>query len=235
MTFRLLAIESSQGGGSLALRDGDRLVATRTIASTERTVQTLAPRLQEILQSAGWSPRDVQVVAVGVGPGSFTGVRIAVATAKSFAWAIGAQIIAVETFDALAAGATNWTTLSAAVDAQRGQVYAARFTRPSEDAPATRTPVAIVNESDWLASLPPGGLVVGAALDKLAAKLPSHAVLAPEEQRRATAVGVAIVASARIAAGSFDDVWKLQPLYIRQSAAEEVWDKKHGPRPTPKA
>ena len=69
-------------------------------------MHTLAPGIAELLKHVAWLPRDVQTVAVGVGPGSFTGLRLGVMTAKAFAYATGAQILGIGTPDAIAAQAS---------------------------------------------------------------------------------------------------------------------------------
>src|SRR5205823_153504 len=80
------------------------------------------------LATANWLPKEVELVAVTVGPGSFTGLRIGVTTAKAFAYAIGAEVVGVNTLDALAAQALpSPSPLWAILDAQRQELFAAKF------------------------------------------------------------------------------------------------------------
>ena len=111
-----------------------RLVGQIVLGGDQRTAQALAPAIAAIAAAADWSPRSVDLVAVAVGPGSFTGLRIGVTTAKTFAYAVGAEVIGVNTLVALAAqappsAAPLWTIL----DAQRQELFAAKFVRDADN------------------------------------------------------------------------------------------------------
>ncbi|HEX5471854.1 MAG TPA: tRNA (adenosine(37)-N6)-threonylcarbamoyltransferase complex dimerization subunit type 1 TsaB, partial [Lacipirellulaceae bacterium] len=98
---RILAIETSGRHGSVATLGGEvgeaRLVGQLALTGDQRTAQSLAPAMQQLLAAAQWTPESLDLVAVTVGPGSFTGLRIGVTTAKAFAYAVGADIIRVNT------------------------------------------------------------------------------------------------------------------------------------------
>ena len=133
--MRILALETSLQSGSIALLDADQLVWQSDLPTGKRTAQTLVPAIREALESLGWSSRDVGLVAVASGPGSFTGLRIGVTTAKVFAYATGSHIIDLNTLDVIAAQCPSHlppfaaaTELWAVMDAQRGELFAARFT-----------------------------------------------------------------------------------------------------------
>src|SRR6185369_14233589 len=103
---RIIAIETSGRHGSVAALGGDADAAPPigqiVLTAEQRTAQALAPSLKQLLAAVGWSPKDVEMVAVAIGPGSFTGLRIGVTTAKAFAYAVGAEVIGVNTLCALA-------------------------------------------------------------------------------------------------------------------------------------
>src|SRR5215207_3267182 len=129
---RILAIESSGRHASVATLLGDaggtRMLGQSLLSGDERTAQMLAPTIQKLLTEAEWSPKSVELVAVTVGPGSFTGLRIGVTTAKAFAYAIGADVLGINTLEALAVQSPPsesplWTVL----DAQRQELFAAKF------------------------------------------------------------------------------------------------------------
>ena len=85
--MRLLALETSGMSGSVAtLASGGKPQVVR-LPATERSARGLAPAVREAVRLAGWKPTEVGVVAVTVGPGSFTGLRIGVTTAKTLAYA----------------------------------------------------------------------------------------------------------------------------------------------------
>ena len=89
---------------------------------------SLAPGIAAALEKAGLRPGDVHCVAVTRGPGSFTGLRVGVATAKVFAYAVGADVLGLDTLEVIAAAAPpQVSSLWVAIDAQRGDVVAAPF------------------------------------------------------------------------------------------------------------
>lgn len=99
-----LAIDAARGGFSTAVAQDDRIVATRTLPGNqalERGLEALAQTLSE----AGIAPEEIDRLGVGIGPGSFTGVRIAISYAKSLAQAWRLPLVGVTTFDALEFGA----------------------------------------------------------------------------------------------------------------------------------
>src|SRR4051812_21019798 len=84
---RLLLLETSQPVALVALADGDALGAVRRLDETRRHARDLAPAVADLLAAAGWRPRDLDGVAVGSGPGSYTGLRVGLMSAKALAFA----------------------------------------------------------------------------------------------------------------------------------------------------
>ena len=74
--LRILAIETSGTTGSVAAFDDSRALAFRAARSNPAQARTLAPAIAQLVKDIGWKPREVQTVAVGIGPGSFTGLRL---------------------------------------------------------------------------------------------------------------------------------------------------------------
>jgi len=223
---RILAIETSGRFGSVATIEGGSDGATPLhqiiLPETQRTAQSLAPAIHELLLATDWSPRDVELVAVAVGPGSFTGLRIGVTTAKAFAYAVGAEVVGVDTLHAIAeqapvACSPAWTI----IDAQRQELFAAKFASDGKSEPRRLVDTAIVSQSEWLERLHPGDRVSGPALKRVRPFLPAHIAIVPEELWQPMADAVGKLAWRRYVAGERDDVWKLAPLYLRPSAAEE--------------
>ena len=84
--------------------------------------------MEAVLETVGWKPGDVELVAVTIGPGSFTGLRVGLATAKTFAYAVGARMLGVDTLETIAAGVPgDVAAVSAVIDAQRGRGRIATF------------------------------------------------------------------------------------------------------------
>jgi tRNA threonylcarbamoyladenosine biosynthesis protein TsaB len=221
--LRILAIETSSAAGSVAaLSDGNRLAELR-LNPSQRGAQSLAPALAELLRQAGWRPRDVQLVAVSVGPGSFTALRVGVTTAKTFTYAVSAEVLAVDTLEVIAARVEvpAGGTISTVIDAQRGDVYTAHFRRLAPDTLERVQPTTILAADKWIAELSSDIVVSGPALEKLAARLPGAIRVAAQDVWSPSAEAVARLAIAKYAAGRRDDVWRLVPQYLRASAAEE--------------
>jgi len=223
---RILAIETSGRHGSIATLTGEpdsaKLLQQIALTSDQRTAQSLAPALKSLLTHSGWTPAEIELVAVAIGPGSFTGLRIGVTTAKAFAYAVNAEAIGVNTLDVLArqappSAAPLWTVL----DAQRQELFAARFITDRLGKLNADRETSIISQDRWLAGLQSGERVTGAALSRLASRLPDGVHVVSESLRQPMAHAVGHVAWDAYRAGRRDDFWKLAPQYYRASAAEE--------------
>lgn len=223
--MRVLAIETSGRHGSIATLDGDadgaQVVGQTKLGPESRTAQALAPALRSLLAAADWSPDSVELVAVAVGPGSFTGLRIGVTTGKTFAYAVGAEIIGVNTLDALAWQAKEKSPLWAVMDAQRGQLFAACFGPGREAKPQIAREAKIFDVAQWIGELRPGERVTGPALPRLLPRLPTEIAPVSELLWQPAAEAVGQVGWHDYRAGRRDDLWKMVPHYYRPSAAEE--------------
>ena len=223
--MRILALETTETVGSVAALADGNLLAELSLGHTQRSAQSLAPTMLALLKQVGWLPGDVQLVAVSVGPGSFTGLRIGVTTAKVFAYSVGADILGVDTLETIAAAAPDDVTeVSAVMDAQRGEVVARRFARRSDGWLEPLGPEKLLDVETWLMELPAGVAVTGPVLGKLADRLPSHVRALEPHYWLPRASVVARLAARDHSLGRRDDLWKLVPHYFRRSAAEEKWD-----------
>jgi tRNA threonylcarbamoyladenosine biosynthesis protein TsaB len=225
--MRLLAIDTSHSTGSVAALADGKLLAERELRPGQGTAQSLAPGLKEILAEIGWKPSEVQVIAVTVGPGSFTGLRVGMAAAKTFAYSVGAEIVGIDTLEAIAAAApAEVQAISVAVDAQRGDVAAGMFARGPDGWFVPTGAEKLIEADAWLHGLPPGSCVAGPVLRKLVDRLPEHVTALDPQFWFPRAGTVAQLAARRFGAGQRDDVWRLLPHYYRRSAAEEKWEEK---------
>jgi tRNA threonylcarbamoyladenosine biosynthesis protein TsaB len=229
--MRIIAIETSGRYGSVAalLGEADGATPLREIAlgGDQRTAQSFAPALKELLTQIDWSPKSIELVAVVVGPGSFTGLRIGVTAAKTFAYATGAEIIGVNTLAAIADQASLrsvvphdsplWTIL----DAQRQELFAARFVANEHGRYTIARDTSIIAQDVWLGQLRTGDAVVGPPLRTLKARLPDGVIALPEIVWQPMATSVGRIGWAAYQSGRRDDLWQLLPNYYRQSAAEE--------------
>lgn len=217
-----LAFESSARAASVAIcRDG-ALISQYSQCSALTHSRTLLPMAEDMLKNAELSLKDVDLIAVAHGPGSFTGIRIGVSTVKGLAWAAEKPCVGVSTLEAMA-----WHGLAAGgivcpvMDARRGQVYNALFeiqegrpVRLCEDRPIALTELKKDVEA---LSAPVFLLGDGAALT--AAFFRENGVafrMAPENLLWQSAWGVAMAAADKTP-GSAD---ALLPVYLRLSQAE---------------
>jgi tRNA threonylcarbamoyladenosine biosynthesis protein TsaB len=122
---RLVAVDTSTLLGSVALFDGGELVGEDSARVANAHGESLLPMVSAALERASWKATDVVRWGVGIGPGSFTGVRVAVATVKGIAIATGAEIVGVTSLDALAHGLETepGRTIVSVVSAGKGEVY----------------------------------------------------------------------------------------------------------------
>ncbi len=119
----VLGLDTAAGACSAAVLDGERLLAQRCETMVRGHQERLAPLVQETMAQAGLPFAALDRIAVTVGPGSFTGVRVGLAFAKGLALALDRPCIGVGTLDALAASAGPDGLVAAVIDAKRGQVY----------------------------------------------------------------------------------------------------------------
>src|SRR6185436_6504167 len=138
--MRVLAIESSGRQGSVALLDGDRIAGETIFESGMVHGRDIAPAIEDLARRAAWALRDLDLVAVDLGPGSYTGLRVGLAAAKGLCLALSKPLAGASSLDALAAGRPG--RVAAVTDAKWNQVYGAlyedgrRVLGPVAEAPA---------------------------------------------------------------------------------------------------
>ncbi len=219
----MLALESSAKAASAAVFEDEKLLAVTVENSGLTHSRTLLPMAEGLLRNLDRSVRDIGVVAVARGPGSFTGLRIGMAEAKGLCWALEIPAIGVSTLEAMACGGPDMdgTMLCCAMDARRGQVYNALFTvrggrpvRLTEDRAISISelePELLGFKKPWVL-LGDGAELCYNNLNK--EKLTLH--LAPEPLRLQNARGVGLAAMAHEARPADE----LLPVYLRLSQAE---------------
>lgn len=252
----LLAIDTSTSRASIALvrrsdvpsaadaamsgvpREDATLLAELTWDVGQRHSAELLPRLRWLFSATSTTPADLSLIAVALGPGSFNGVRVALATAKSLAFALGVPIVGVSTLDVAAWGAhLAQGPLWAILDAGRAQVYAASYpgaeTPPGAWAPRLGPEILTAEELAERATnerVPRGKPTVRAltlagewrattrqALTEAFAARGITARFAHDLGGR-RASWLAQLALARAALGQYDDAMGIEPLYLRRPA-----------------
>jgi tRNA threonylcarbamoyladenosine biosynthesis protein TsaB len=213
----LLAVETATAAPSVALWRGDALLAERAAHPGRATAEALLPAIDALLADAGVALTAVEGFAVSIGPGSFTGLRIGVATVKGLAFGTGRRAAPVSTLAALAAHARGPGPVAAVLDARRGEVYAAGF---ANGAAADWLTEGVIPISALAARLPAGCRVVGEGASLCAEALSGADVaLAPPPYPETTARHVAALA-ARAWPGAAVAAGDLAPRYLRRAEAE---------------
>ncbi len=222
----ILAFETSAKAASVALSDGNKLLGESYQNTGLTHSQTLLPMAQDLLKSCGYTPQQVQAVAVAAGPGSFTGIRIGVAAAKGFAWGKELPCYGVSTLEAMALNLGVYDGLVVPVmDARRSQVYTATFlaqggrlTRQCAD-----RAISLVALGEELKNCEKTVFLVGDGSDLCYNTLKDavpNLVLPPEHHLHQRAAGVVLAAVRKIAAGEAAGGAQLEPNYLRVSQAE---------------
>ena len=220
----LVAVETSGIEGSLALLVDGVVKEERSLAAEgRRNAQTLVLEAAKLLSDYELRPSDVDVVAVSVGPGSFTGLRVGITFAKTFCWANGAKLIAVDTFQALANCVDPSNQLVTVIgDAQRNELFISEYSADEHDRRSIVDEVRIETMEELLErSADSVGIVTGPALFKHHDVIAASHTTSPEEQWRPSAGAVAKTGFQQYLTEDFADMHQLEPLYIRRSYAEE--------------
>jgi tRNA threonylcarbamoyladenosine biosynthesis protein TsaB len=199
--------------------DGLEVKCELLLPATERSAQALLPMVSELLHACHWLPSEIDLVCVTTGPGSFTGLRIGVTAAKTFAFAVNAKLVGVHTLAALAASVPNRTgRVWAILDAQRQELFVANFEGGQiPHVPETR----ILGIDNWLTELRVGDSVVGPPLAQLAERLPTGITTVDTKFWQPQASEAGQLGYKLFQAGELVDPVQLVPNYYRKSAAEE--------------
>lgn len=232
-------IETSHRSGWVAVGSGASVLSVRPLEEARRHARDLAPMLAELLAEQGWRARDLNGVIVSRGPGSYTGLRVGLMSAKTLAYAIGCPLLVVDTFAVIAAQTPgNVASVDVIADAQQDKIYVQRFRSWGRHScltdaakadknvcPAgTGEELRIVPFSSWLQTLPDDVKVSGPGLEIFAPRLPQEKLIAAEHWLPAPE-SLLRLGLDRLLRGERDDPFAVEPLYLRPSSAEEKWDK----------
>jgi tRNA threonylcarbamoyladenosine biosynthesis protein TsaB len=218
----ILGLDTSTARLSLALCAEGQTLAARDVRPERRQAEVILPEVEALLAAAHRQPADLTGVAVGLGPGSFTGLRVGVATAQGLAQSLGKPVAGVSSFLALAAQSGAGLAL-VLEDARPSQFYAGLYRRIDEVYTAV-WPEALLGLTELAARLPRGPLTVTgpnaeAAWKELQALVPGPLGLAPAAARYPAAAVIAQLAAPLLAAGG-QAPDTLVPNYLRRTQAE---------------
>jgi tRNA threonylcarbamoyladenosine biosynthesis protein TsaB len=207
---RVLILETSGRAGQVALASGETILAEERLAEARRRASDLASTVDRLLKQRNWRARELTAAVVGLGPGSYTGLRVGLASAKALAYAAGCRFFGVETFAAIAVQAPpDALAISVIADALKGKLFHRDYRRNNGLLTPT-TPLRIVTADDWRTSLAKGAFVSG----------PAAAMFGASNSGEPRPVDM--LAVARTCPWAVNtDVWRAEPLYLRGSSAEE--------------
>ncbi|NQV35981.1 MAG: tRNA (adenosine(37)-N6)-threonylcarbamoyltransferase complex dimerization subunit type 1 TsaB [Phycisphaeraceae bacterium] len=228
-----IAIETSSRIGSVALGVRGNLLADITFSEPLRHSSELLPAIQALLDQHGFTARQIRQVFISTGPGSFTGLRIAVATAKAMALANDTRIVPVSTLNAIAANTTastagQFSRIATIVDAKRNKFFVAGYKAPKCDTPWAQSPEKILEDclmtpqefldcfgpSDGPVAILGDGLVYYA--DRFAS---NHVTVLDQSLWGPKARAVLNLGQKKATQGLFVDAMSLTPHYLRSPQA----------------
>lgn len=238
--MRVLGIETATSEGGAALTLDDRVVAEHYVANPRTHAENLIPSIDRLLAGAGWKIGDLDLIAVSKGPGSFTGLRIGIATAKGLAMAARLPIVGVSTLEAFAlvlaaplynaddrkgaacCASTDNMIIRPILDARKEEVFTAPFGKNGQRlGPDVNIRPEILVET--LKSEGPvliagdGALRYRAIFEKIGGE---NLIFAPPENDHPRPSAIAIIGRRLLLEGAPKDVDSITPGYIRRSDAE---------------
>ncbi|MBN2581567.1 MAG: tRNA (adenosine(37)-N6)-threonylcarbamoyltransferase complex dimerization subunit type 1 TsaB [Planctomycetes bacterium] len=225
-TINLLALETSGRIGGIALARDGHLLAERTMTEGMRHGRQMLPLVAETVAEVGWSPGDIDVLALSIGPGSFTGLRISVTFARTLASQQPLSIVAVPTLEVIASNApAAERTIGVVCYAQRDGVYWAAYRR-LDDGTLERTMVEEVGPPAEAAErLPQDTWLIGDGLGRCAESFAGRRQ-ADESLWTPRAAVVAMLGERLHLAGRHVAAELLEPLYVRRPAPVEVAERR---------
>jgi len=227
-----LAIDSSTNAGSVALISEDGLIGENLLNLTDTHSQRLMPQLVNLLEESGYKPQDLEGIGVGLGPGSFTGIRIGLTTAKTLAQALEIPMIGISTLEAMAYNLKYTSAyLCPMIDGRRDRVFTALY--KGEDyleAQSQESLIAIDNLLTELVDIEEDIYFIGEVANKHRDKIikviknPKF-VSSSFNLPKASIIGE--LSLRRLLEGKVDNLFTLTPNYLKRSQAEIQWEKKH--------
>lgn len=221
--MRILGIDTATHRATVAVISDAATCAEVTIDSRSHAA-AIVPLIDSVMQQARCTVETLDAIAVSVGPGSFTGLRVGLSVAKGIACATGARVIPIPTLEALAhAAPVTAGVICPVLDARKGELYAACFER-NGDRWRVHLEASLLSPERLAATLPAQCTVLGDGVLRygnfLKTELGDRLTLLPWPQYGPRASVVAQLAVARLHHGTVTDGHDIEPFYVRPSDAE---------------
>jgi tRNA threonylcarbamoyladenosine biosynthesis protein TsaB len=225
--LNVLAFDTSTQQAVLAIGRVDGSTFSAFPDPGHRHGRSLVPAVSDLLRQAGLSLNGLDAIAVGLGPGSYTGLRIGLTAAKTWAYARGLHLVGLDSLEVVAQNApAEINHVAAIADAQRGDVFVAEFVRGDQPGALIRAaPTRVERAEVWLPSLQPGTLVIGPGATQPNLRVPPGVVVADFQAGQPVPQHLLALAQESVRRGQFADPWLLEPTYLRRSSAEDLWEK----------
>lgn len=224
--MKILAIETATPASSIALGDDADLVAMSVLTDRRGHVGFLVPAIDFCFERAGWTPADLDLIAVDIGPGPFTGLRAGISAAQAVAAAVGVPIITVSALTVLALrAATGRRRIWPIVDVRRGQVATAPF-RPVPGGVVRDGPPEIVTTDEFRALIdadPADTLLVGDWQTLPDGTLRGLHGVKTGRPRYPSADVILEIAALRAVHDEYAGAEEIRPLYMREPDARINW------------
>lgn len=223
--MKILAFDTSGLTGSVSLNDNESILAEWSLSSQETQSRRLLPTVNYILTNTGISLEDIDAFAVTVGPGSFTGIRIGLATVKGLAMATGRPVLGISTLDAIAANfAFTSLPVFPVIDARKKQIFTARYQPDGRGNLIKVTPESVLFPEEFVSKIKEPVILAGDAVpvyqEFFQEHLEARAIFSPSHLAYVRASTVGYLAAKRFLSGERDDAASIVPIYIRPSEAE---------------
>jgi tRNA threonylcarbamoyladenosine biosynthesis protein TsaB len=229
----VLAIDTSTAQVAVAVGSAQGVLGEVCLVGGRRHAEQLAPAIRTLTAWTGIDLHQLAAVAVGIGPGLFTGLRVGVTTATMLAQALRVPVVAIPSLDLVAHPLRHGARLVVAVlDARRHEVFHASY-RPLPGGVQRVTDYAVGSVEALVAELDATGEEVllagnGVACDPARFAQLERAELAGEDFARPSVSSLLSLAVARVEREEFDQPWDVRPLYLRPSDAEQAWPRPEG-------
>ena len=231
--LKVLAIDTASIVATAAIMDQHKLLGECILNHDKTHSQKMMPMIQQLFKSTELTPKDIDVFAASNGPGSFTGLRIGVATIKGFAHALNKPVVGISTLDGLAYNLAFCNhTICPIMDARREQVYNAVY-RWENDKLHRLTPhraLSIEALVDELMQTEQKVIFTGDGVpvfyEYLKEKLQKQCDFAPIAMRMQRASSIAALAMQKALVGEVEGYMTFSPFYLRKSQAEREYEKK---------
>lgn len=229
--MKVLGIDTATMMGSIGLIDDEGAIAEYSLNIRATHSERLMPAIDRLLKDSGIMPKDIDGFAVSIGPGSFTGLRIGLATVKGFAMGCNKPVAAVSTLEALAFNLAYAEYLICPIlDARRNEVYSALFKSDGKGGMKRLVQDMAIDMQTFLREYDEDIIFLGDAVDiyreRILDILKDRAHFAPKNRNMPSGVSVAELGLKKIRDGKAADPSGLAPFYIRRSEAEINLEKK---------